>query len=198
MSKLALLSLVLVVAVLAGCSSTAKRSTPAPVENAGTSIAPAARSSQDAATLYSRADPPRFDAQDEASRPATSAPVPGPAPVKARHNKAVLALVDDAERLRGSGEFNRAAASLERALRIEPRNPYLWNRLARLRLEQGQYGEAADLAAKSNALAGNNASLKRDNWRMIAAVRRSAGDLAGARAAEHKADSFGTEGRGNR
>jgi tetratricopeptide (TPR) repeat protein len=193
MNRLALFSLVLVAAVLAGCSSTARRGTPAPVEDVGVSVVPPARSSQDAAKLDNKVERPRFDAQDEVSRPTTPGPVPEPTPVKARHSKAVLALVDDAERLQGSREFNRAAASLERALRIEPRNPYLWNRLARLRLEQGQYGEAADLAAKSNAWAGNNATLKTDNWRMIAAVRRSAGDLAGARAAEHKADRLGAD-----
>ncbi|MGD2084201.1 MAG: hypothetical protein PVF91_14665, partial [Chromatiales bacterium] len=72
-------------------------------------------------------------------------------------------------------------------LRIEPRNAHLWNRLAHLRMAQDRLGEAADLAAKSNAMAGPDEALKRDNWELIAAARRAAGDTAGARAAEHRA-----------
>ena len=50
--------------------------------------------------------------------------------------------------------------------------------------------KAGDLAAKSNALAGSDPALKRDNWRMVAAARRAAGDIAGARAAEQQVRRF--------
>ncbi|MEJ2154345.1 MAG: tetratricopeptide repeat protein [Desulfobacteraceae bacterium] len=49
---------------------------------------------------------------------------------------------------------DEARANLERAVRIEPRNPLLWQELARVQLEQGQYRQAENMAAKSNTLAG--------------------------------------------
>ncbi len=200
MKSMGLLALVVVVLVAAGCSSPSRRGEPAPVEDAGVGPASAARSSREEPKPETRGESARPDSV-EAEAPVGGvipgpAPGPGPTqgsvsrPVPGKYGTAVASLVVEADGLRESGEFNRAAASLERALRIEPSNPYLWNRLARLRLEQGRLGEAADFAAKSNALAGEAAELKKDNWRMIALARRSAGDLTGARAAERKAEGL--------
>jgi len=95
-------------------------------------------------------------------------------------------LVRQAEQQRQGGDYVGAAATLERALRIQPQEPYLWNRLARVRLEQGLPGQAGNLAARSNALA-SDAALKQDNWAVIAAARRAAGDVAGAEEADRRA-----------
>lgn len=92
-----------------------------------------------------------------------------------------------AERQRQAGDYAGAAATLERALRIQPQDARLWNRLARVRMEQGLHSQAANLAARSNALAGDQADLKRDNWSIIASARRQTGDAAGAADAERKA-----------
>jgi hypothetical protein len=116
--------------------------------------------------------------------------VPEPAPPKPVFGPAVRSLLDTAEAQEAGGNLQGAAATVERALRIEPRNAHLWNRLAHLRMAQNRVGEAADLAAKSNAMAGPDEALTRDNWALIAAARRAAGDTAGARAAEHKAQSL--------
>jgi hypothetical protein len=48
-------------------------------------------------------------------------------------------LLDTAEQRASAGHLDSAAATLERALRLEPQNPLLWHRLARLRLQQGQF-----------------------------------------------------------
>ena len=82
-------------------------------------------------------------------------------------NQTVIALLSQAKRQEKAGQPERAAAVIERALRIDPKNPELWHRLALLRLQQGQYALAASLAAKSNALASNNASLQRKNDTII-------------------------------
>jgi len=71
--------------------------------------------------------------------------------------------------------LRNAAASLERALRIEPRNPRLWNELAQVRLRQGQYAQAESLAARSNSWAGNDSALRADNARIIAEAREISG-----------------------
>lgn len=100
---------------------------------------------------------------------------------------AVLALEADIEGNLKSGGYADAAASLERAIRIQPKNPELWHVLAEVRLKQQQPGLAEDLAKKSNLLAKNNAELIRSNWKIIAESLRLKGDAAGAAEAMAKA-----------
>lgn len=102
-------------------------------------------------------------------------------------NNAITALVDAARIDINSGKLDTAGASFERALRIEPRNPALWQELAKLRLQQGQYQQAEGLAAKSNGWAGSNKTLRADNWRIIGQARLKRGDYQGAQAAFDKA-----------
>ena len=45
-------------------------------------------------------------------------------------NAAVVALLESAREAEKARQYGRAAAALERALKVEPRNPWLWNRLA--------------------------------------------------------------------
>jgi hypothetical protein len=115
---------------------------------------------------------------------------PAPAVMRPSFGPAVRSLLATAEAQTSRGNLSGAGATLERALRIEPRNAHLWNRLAHLRMTQKRHGEAAELAQKSNALAGADRDLQRDNWQLIAAARGAVGDLAGARAARHKAESL--------
>jgi len=105
-------------------------------------------------------------------------------------SQAVLSLQAKSEEQARSGNISGAVSTLERALRIEPKNARLWNRLAHLRLEQRQYQQAGDLAGKSNALAQNDTNLKRDNWMLIALARRNSGDQAGADRAEKQARQY--------
>ena len=113
-----------------------------------------------------------------------SAPVPAPAPPAARTESAAIAgLLDGARADAAAGRLTNAAASLERALRIEPRNPRLWQELARVRLKQGEYAQAESTAARSNSWAGGDNRLRAENWRLIAQAREARGDAAGARAA---------------
>ena len=105
-------------------------------------------------------------------------------------SKTVLALLDRAQESAQSGQLHNAEAQLERALRIEPRNAVLWHYMAKLRLHQSRLPEAVGLAAKSNTLAGQNRTLRTDNWRIIAHARQRQGDERGAAAAQQKVDSL--------
>lgn len=117
------------------------------------------------------------------------APEPeGPQPVS--RNTAVLALVDHARADAAAGHDIRAGAGLERALRIEPRNPMLWQELARLRLAQGLYGEAESLARKSNSFAGGDRRVQAGNWRLIGEARTRLGQEASARDALRRAEEL--------
>ena len=103
-------------------------------------------------------------------------------------NTAVVALLAKAQTQTTAGQLDQASASLERALRIEPRNPLLWQELARVRLDQGQYRQAENLASKANALAGDNRRLRRENWHIIGQARTQQGDTKGAQAALERAE----------
>lgn len=87
-------------------------------------------------------------------------------------SRAVTTLLAKVQRQELMSNWERAAALLERALRIEPRNARLWHRLARIRLEQGRYGMAESLAEKSNALINDDKELKRRNAELIETARR--------------------------
>jgi tetratricopeptide (TPR) repeat protein len=102
-----------------------------------------------------------------------------PAPVMSE-NRAVIALLDLARTDNEAGRREAAGASLERALRIEPRNPWLWHQLAQLRLTQGQYEQAISLARKSNSFAGHQSRVQAENWQVIGKARVAQGDSAGA------------------
>ena len=102
----------------------------------------------------------------------------------------VIALLDTASKQSAAGDIANARRTLERALRIEPRNARLWNELAQLYYQDKQYIKAANTAAKSNSLAGTNKLLKRNNWKLIGNSRRQTGDEAGAQRADEEARAY--------
>jgi tetratricopeptide (TPR) repeat protein len=102
-------------------------------------------------------------------------------------NPAVVALLDSAGKQSRAGEYDTAAATLERALEIEPTNAWLWHRLALIRLDQGAHRQAAGLAARSNSFAVADEKLQAENWSLIAEARKRLGDAAGAKEAERMA-----------
>ena len=126
--------------------------------------------------------------------PAPPAPPPtaetAPPPVARSENVAVAGLMESARADAAAGRLSTAAASIERALRIEPRNPRLWQELARVRLQQEQFGQAESVAARSNSFAGSDNALRAENWRLIAQSREARGDADGARAARDAAEKL--------
>ena len=105
---------------------------------------------------------------------------PGP---ELKSSPAVVALLDNADQLSASGNDEKAIASIERALRIEPKNPILWHKLAKIRLNQGNWDQAIAMSKKSNVLAAGIPSLQSQNWLIIANARHAKGDEAGAQQA---------------
>lgn len=119
--------------------------------------------------------------------PVPSRPASPSEPAQVSDSPAVIALLERAETQHQGHDVDAAAVSLERALRIEPRNPLLWQRMANLRLEQGQWDQAVQMAARSNSYAGRYSGLRARNWQIIATARRALGDVQGAADAELKA-----------
>lgn len=100
---------------------------------------------------------------------------------------AVQALVLSAEMADSEGRLDDAAASLERALRLDPGDTDLWTRLAGVRLRQGRPEQAESLALKATTLAGDDARRRRAAWMLVADARAARGDDAGAEAARDRA-----------
>jgi type II secretory pathway component HofQ len=132
---------------------------------------------------------PRAGTPGSVSRPAAP-PQPRASAAAPPPSQAVVALLDTVDKRASAGNLDSAAAVLERALRLEPQNPLLWHRLAKLRLQQGQFAQAVNLAAKSNALAGNNRQLQAGNWTTIAEAKERLGDANAARAARERAQAL--------
>ena len=103
-------------------------------------------------------------------------------------NRQVLALWRDAEVARQTRDYRRASVRLEQAIGLEPGNPALWSRLAEIRLLQEEPAQAENLAAKSNAIAPGNASLRYRNWLIIRHAREWRGDQEGADLAQRELD----------
>jgi predicted Zn-dependent protease len=123
--------------------------------------------------------------------PAEPAPPPPAAQPEVRENVAIAGLMESARGDSAAGRLPNAAASLERALRIEPRNPRLWQELARVRLKQGDYAQAENLAQRSNTWGGTDNRLRAENWRLIAQSRQARGDSEGALKAQALAEQLG-------
>ena len=104
-------------------------------------------------------------------------------------NAAVVALLESAREAEKARQYGRAAAALERALKVEPRNPWLWHRLAAIRYRQGRHPEAEALSRRSMSLSPGDLKLESRNWRIIAAARHGQGDEEGARAALRRANA---------
>jgi len=103
-------------------------------------------------------------------------PLSGEAPM----SPVVKRLVATAGDQRRVGNWVGAANSLERALRLEPRNGQLWSRLAQIRYDQKAWKKAIQLAAKSNTLSGGNSNLLRQNWVLMANSYSALGETASA------------------
>ena len=107
-----------------------------------------------------------------------------------RSANAIGTLLAKADRSKVSGELETAAATLERAIRIAPKDPILWQHLAQIRLIQKDAVQAESLAAKSNSLAKNSKRILRLNWQIIKEARYIAGDIEGALNAKRRIESL--------
>lgn len=102
----------------------------------------------------------------------------------------VISLVKTARASLKAGRPDEAGASLERALRIEPRNPWVWQALSALHIVTQQGEQAESEAKKSISLGRRNPYLEIENWRLIGEARKLRGDKAGAEDAEQKREDL--------
>ncbi|MFC0704844.1 tetratricopeptide repeat protein [Marinobacter persicus] len=100
---------------------------------------------------------------------------------------AALSLVREGDRRLQQGNTAGAIASLERAQRIAPRSAEVYFKLAEAYVRSDNLGTAEQFTLKGLSLAGNNESMQRSGWRLLADIRRARGNVAGADQAEARA-----------
>lgn len=100
------------------------------------------------------------------------------------------ALVTQAQTQAANGDVATAAATIERALRIEPSNPLLWLELGRLRQREASYAQAESLGRKALSLATGDVRAQSAAWRLIAESLRARGRAVEARDAESRASEL--------
>ena len=113
--------------------------------------------------------------EGEPPAPVDEPPPPQAGAPKPSENVAVAGLMTNARADMEANRLGSAAATIERALRLEPRNPRLWHELARVRLRQAEYAQAESTAARSNSWAGQDTELRAANQRIIEQARSALG-----------------------
>ena len=89
-----------------------------------------------------------------------------------------------------SRDFPVAAASVERALRIEPDNPLLWIELGKVQQAAGNYAQAGHTGKKALSLATGDLKAQVAAWQLIARSLRAQGRNDEALAADARADAL--------
>ncbi|MCE2460126.1 MAG: hypothetical protein J4F38_05025 [Pseudomonadales bacterium] len=104
-------------------------------------------------------------------------PPPPPLPTIEPPTAITEALVDEAIILDNAGSPREAAATIEQAIRIEPRRGELWLQLATLRLRDGQAAMAEQSARKALLFLQAGSAEEREAWLVIADAREAQGDF---------------------
>jgi tetratricopeptide (TPR) repeat protein len=144
--------------------------------------------------------PPALPPPPAAATPrAGSAAAPGPGevpytppPRAFRLSSASRALVAQAHKRAASGDYGQAAATLERALRIEPDNPLIWIELGRVRLGEKDGAQADAMGRKALSLATGDPNAQAASWRLIADSLRLRERNQEASDADRRAQSLAT------
>ncbi len=97
------------------------------------------------------------------SPPARTAPPAG---------AATQTLINQSRAHQAAGNYEQAAASIERALRIEPRQPLLWLELGNIRLKEGDYTQAEGMGRKALSLSAGDAALTARSEQLIGAAKK--------------------------
>lgn len=104
-------------------------------------------------------------------------------------NPGVRDLLSQARAAEQAGDLERSATLLERALRIQPRDPELLQQMAEVQLERQQFEQALSFASRSFDVGPKVGELCARNWRTVGIAREHLGDLGGANEAQQRASS---------
>jgi len=98
--------------------------------------------------------------------------------------KQLMAQADDAEK---AGKLDQAGAYIERALRIQPRDPQLLQHMAEIQLQKEDWQQALNFAVRSYDIGPRVGEICSRNWRTISVAREHLNDAGGASDAARRA-----------
>lgn len=119
----------------------------------------------------------------------TPAPTPVPVVPEPTLGAASNSLVTTAQTQLKAKNYSGAAASIERALRIEPSNPLLWIELGKVRSAEGNHAQAENMGRRAISLT-KAPRASATAWRLVADSLRAMGKTRDAQEALQKAESF--------
>jgi tetratricopeptide (TPR) repeat protein len=102
-------------------------------------------------------------------------------------NPAVKTLLAEAGQAENQGRYDDAALLLERALRIQPRDPELLQQMAEVQVHKQDYEQALSFAVRSYDSGPRVGKICARNWRTISLARQHLDDGQGSRDAEERA-----------
>ena len=102
-------------------------------------------------------------------------------------NQAVKQLTAQAEGAERAGDLDLATGYIERALRIQPKDPQLLQHMAEIKLQKEDYQQALNFAVRSYDTGPRVGEICSRNWRTISVAREHLRDAHGASEAEARA-----------
>jgi len=87
-------------------------------------------------------------------------------------SSATQTLLNQSRVHQAAGRYDQAAASIERALRIEPRQPVLWLELGNIRIKEGDFTQAEGMGRKALSLSAGDAALTARAEALIATAKK--------------------------
>ena len=120
--------------------------------------------------------PPATPAVDTASIVREAQSRPESLEVAPLESPAIALVVEQSDTAVAANQLAQGSILIERALRIEPYNPRLWQRLAEIRLAQQRYIEAEEMAMRSYGQSAQVGEWCRRNWLTLRETRRALGD----------------------
>ncbi len=124
--------------------------------------------------------------------PAVKAVPPKPAvrSESAPITEAAANLIDEARRDYQRGQTRAAQVKAERAQRLSPKSPLVYQILGEVQQSNKHYAPAEQFYRKAISLAGRDQRLLSSLWRQVALVRALQGDEPGAKVAREKAATY--------
>ncbi len=149
-----------------------------------------------ASLMVACATPPPASVEDDAVAERVRAPTPEePRGLQIRplQNPAVAELTEAARQAEEDDDLERAELLLERALRIEPRDPELLQHLAEVSFNQQDWEQAESHASRSFDVGPRVGELCRRNWQTIAMAREQMGYRHSAELARERLEACRVE-----
>ncbi len=163
--------LIVILGLLTACTGNIGRGIPAPVESRGQVIRTPPSSTPEQPPVMGRVIAPIMEspASPVESIPPATPRVPEPVrpATPASPVSTLMASVDAAV---AAGQLEQAAALCERALRISPRDGYVWYRLASVRFQQQRYADADGFARRALSFAGADRGLVQATDSLLAQI----------------------------